>query len=134
MDVNEEDVVEVVKEWTEGLGAECVIETVGGASNFDAALSCIQKRGTVVLVAGYFEPLEVDIRRIVGTEAVVTGSNCYGYSGREKDFDAAIELIASGQVDPTKIVTHRYDLGEIVEAFRVAADKKSGSVKVHVVQ
>ena len=134
VDVNEEDVVEVVKEWTEGLGAECVIETVGGARNFDAALSCIQKRGTVVLVAGYFEPLEVDIRRIVGTEAVVTGSNCYGYSGREKDFDAAIELIASGQVDPTKIVTHRYDLGEIVEAFRVAADKKSGSVKVHVVQ
>lgn len=134
VDVNDEDVVEVVKEWTDGLGAECVIETVGGASNFDASLSCVQKRGTVVLVAGYYEPLEVDIRRIVGTEAVVTGSNCYGYSGREKDFDAAIELISSGRVDPTKIVTHRFGLGEIVEAFQTAADKTSGSVKVHVVQ
>ena len=30
VDVNEEDVVEVVKEWTDGLGVDCVIETVGG--------------------------------------------------------------------------------------------------------
>ena len=134
VDVNEEDVTEVVKEWTDDLGADCVIETVGGASNFDAAVACARKRGIVVLVAGYFEPLEVDLRKIVWSEVVVTGSNCYGYSGREKDFDAAIEMIASGRVDPTKIVTHRYGLDEIVEAFRVSADKKSGSVKVHIVQ
>ncbi len=126
--------IDIVKEWTDDLGADCVIETVGGGDNFDAAVSCARKRGTVVLVAGYYEPLEVDLRKIVWSEVVVTGSNCYGYSGREKDFDAAIEMISSGSVDPTKIVTHRYGLGDIVEAFQVAADKKSGSVKVHVVQ
>ena len=82
------------------------------------------RRGSVVLVAGYYKKLEVDLSKIVWSEAVVTGSNCYAYSGREKDFDAAIELIASGRVDPTKIVTHRYGLDEIVEAFQVAADKK----------
>mgnify|MGYP006115699299 FL=1 len=87
-----------------------------------------------MLVAGYFEPLEVDLGKIVWSEAVVTGSNCYAYSGREKDFDAAIELIASGKVDATKIVSHRLPLAEVVEAFRIAADKSSGSVKVHVVQ
>ena len=111
-----------------------MIETVGGAQNFNDSLSCVRKRGTVVLVAGYFEPLEVDLRKIVWSEAVVTGSNCYAYSGREKDFDAAIELIASGKVDATKIVSHRLPLDEVVEAFRIAADKSSGSVKVHVVQ
>lgn len=134
VDVNEKNVVDVVKEWTDDLGADCVIETVGGGSNFDAAVACARKRGTVVLVAGYYEPLEVDLRKIVWSEVIVTGSNCYGYSGREKDFDAAIEIIASGRVDPTKIVTHRYGLDEIVDAFQAAADKKSGSIKVHVVQ
>ncbi len=133
IDVSSGSVVDYVKDWSGG-GVDCVIETVGGGQNFDDSLSCVRKRGTVVLVAGYFEPLEVDLRKVVWSEAVVTGSNCYAYSGREKDFDAAIQLILSGKVDPTKIVSHRLPLEEIVEAFRIAADKTSGSVKVHVVQ
>lgn len=50
------------------------------------------------------------------------------------DFGAAIELIASGRVDATKIVTHRFSLDEIEQAFKIAADKTSGSIKVHVTQ
>ena len=42
-------------------------------------------------------------------------------------------LIASGKVDPTKIVTHRFPFAEITEAFAIAGDKGSGAVKVHVV-
>ena len=133
IDVSETAVTDFVKEWT-GSGVDCVIETVGGAQAFNDSLTCIRKRGTVVLVAGYFKPLEVDLRKIVWSEAVITGSNCYAYSGREKDFDAAIQLISSGTVDPTKIVSHKLPLDDIVEAFRIAADKTSGSVKVHVVQ
>ncbi len=133
IEVSDNSVVDFVKEWTDS-GVDCVIETVGGGQNFDDALSCVRKRGSVVLVAGYFEPLEVDLSKIVWSEAVVTGSNCYAYSSRERDFDAAIRLIASGSVDPTKIVSHKLPLDEIVEAFRIAADKTSGSVKVHVVQ
>lgn len=133
IDVSKTSMVDFVKDWT-GQGADCVIETVGGAQNFDDSMSSVRKRGTVVLVAGYFEPLSVNLAKIVWSEATVTGSNCYAYSGREKDFDAAIELIASGKVDPTKIVTHRMPLDDVVEAFRIAADKTSGSVKVHVVQ
>ena len=133
VNVAETSMVEFVKDWT-GEGADCVIETVGGGQNFDDALASVRRRGTVMLVAGYFEPLTVDLSRLVWSEAVVIGSNCYAYSGREKDFDAAIEMIGSGKVDPTKIVSHRMMLDEIVEAFRIAADKTSGSVKVQVVQ
>jgi 2-desacetyl-2-hydroxyethyl bacteriochlorophyllide A dehydrogenase len=132
VDVTREKSGEAIQDWSDGMGADCVIETAGGAANFDAAIAATRKRGTVVLVAGYYEPLQVDLRRIVWSEIVVTGSNCYGYSGREKDFDAAIELIASGRTDPTRIVTHRFGLDDIAEAFRIAADKASGSVKVHV--
>jgi len=132
VNINDQDVKAVVKELTNGLGMDAVIETVGGASHFDDAMSIVRKRGTVVLVGGYFKPLEVDLSKIVWSEAIVTGSNCYGYSGMHTDFQAAIDLIATHKVAATKLVTHRFPLDQIAEAFAVSADKHSGAVKVHV--
>lgn len=132
VDVTQSDVRTVVKELTDGLGMDAVVETVGGAQQFDDAIAIVRKRGAVVLVAGYHKPLEVDLGRIVWSEAIVTGSNCYGYSGMHTDFQAAIDLIASGKIDITKLVSHRFALDDIAQAFAVAADKASGAVKVHV--
>jgi len=133
VDVTQQDVKEVVKELTGGLGMDVVVETVGGAKDFDDALAIARRRGTVVLVAGYHKPLTVDLSRLVWSEVLVTGSNCYGYSGMHTDFQMAIDLITDGKVDVTKIVTHRLPLTEITKAFTIAADKSSGSVKVHLV-
>lgn len=132
IDITQQDVQEFIKGHTDGLGVDAVVETIGGGNNFDEAMACVRRRGTVVLVAGYYKPLEVNLGRIVTTEAIVTGSNCYGYSGLTTDFQAAIDLISSGKVAPTKIVTHRFPLDEITEAFATAADKRSGAIKVHV--
>lgn len=134
VNIGETDVKEYVKDLTDDYGMDVVIETVGGGGNFNDAMSIVRRCGSVVLVAGYYKPLEVDLSKIVWSEATVTGSNCYGYSGMDTDFDAAIDLIASGRVDATKLVTHRFPFLEISEAFKVAADKQSGSVKVHVYQ
>jgi L-iditol 2-dehydrogenase len=133
IDINKIDVKEFVQRHTGGLGVDAVIETIGGGGNFDDALAVVRRRGTVVLVAGYYKPLEVSLGRIVWSEAIITGSNCYGYSGMQTDFQTAIDLIASGKVNATRIVTHRFGLDEITKAFAVAADKGSGAVKVHVI-
>ena len=133
VDVTQQDLRTVVKELTGGFGMEVVIETVGGAKDFDDALAIARRRGTVVLVGGYHKPLTVDLSRVVWPEVMITGSNCYGYSGLQTDFQMAIDLIAGGKVDVTKIVTHRLPLQAIPQAFAIAADKSSGAVKVHLV-
>lgn len=132
--IGETDVRAYVDDITSGYGLDAVIETVGSARGFDDALAIIRNCGTVVLVGGYHEPLEVDLGKIMLKEPVVTGSLCYGYSGMATDFDAAIDLIASGRINATRLVTHRFPLENIEEAFQVAADKGSGSVKVHITQ
>lgn len=132
--IGDMDLKEYVDDLTSGLGMDAVIESVGTGPNFNDAMSIVRRHGTVVLVGGYFEPLEVDLSRIVWSEASVIGSNCYGFTGMDTDFDAAIELISSGRVDATKLVTHRYPLEDVVEAFRVSADKRSGAIKVHLCQ
>lgn len=134
VDINDTDVKEVVKDLTDGLGYDAIIETVGTAQNFNDAIAISRREAMIVLVAGYFKPLKVDLRSIVWSEVNITGSNCYGFSGMRTDFDIAIDLITSGRVEATKLVTHRYPFSQVAEAFQIAADKKSGSIKVHLVQ
>ena len=134
VNIGDTDLKEYVDDLTSGLGMDAVVESIGGAQTFDDAMRIVRRHGTVVLVGGYFEPLEVDLSRIVWSEASVIGSSCYGFTGMDTDFEAAIELISSGKVDATKLVTHRYPLDDVVEAFKVSADKRSGAIKVHLCQ
>jgi len=60
----------------------------------------------------------------------LAGSNCYGWTGGTRDFDSAIELIASGAVPAPKIITHRFPMDQAQAAFDTAAGKAAGSVKV----
>ena len=132
VDITTVNVREHVQALSNGMGMDVVIETVGGASHFDDALTIVRRRGVVVLVGGYHKPLTVDLSRIVWPEAIVTGSNCYGYSGMTTDFQAAIDLIASGKVAVTQLVTHRFPFTDIAQAFAIAADKRSNAIKVHL--
>jgi threonine dehydrogenase-like Zn-dependent dehydrogenase len=47
---------------------------------------------------------------------------------------AAIDLIASGKIPVTDLITHRFALEDAPEAFLVAADKQSGALKVQIYQ
>ena len=132
--IADQDLREGAKSISGGSGVDAVVDTLAFDQTFDDAVAIVRKGGTVCLVGGYTRPLTVQLRPIVDKELHVLGSQCYGYSGMKTDFEASIELIASGRVDVTSIVTHRFPLDEITEAFRVAADKNSGSVKVHICQ
>jgi len=128
----QQDVKEEIPKLTDGLGADVVIETTASAGGYSEALAGVRKKGTVVLVGGYHKPLEVHLGRIVGHEIRVTGSSCYGYSGMRKDFKWSMDLISSGKIPASKLITHRFPLSDIQKAFEVAADKKTGSIKVMV--
>lgn len=111
------------------------VAIIGGGTIGQFALAAARAiGGRVVLVSGHYDTADLDLTRIVWSEAIVTGSNCYGYSGMETDFDAAIDLIASGGVAAGKLVSHRLPFDDIAEAFRISADKNRGAVKVHVFQ
>ena len=72
VNIGETDPNEYVKDITGGRGMDAVIETVGGGHNFDAAMDMVRSCGYVVLVAGYYEPLKVNLGRIVGV-----GGDCH---------------------------------------------------------
>jgi len=49
------------------------------------------------------------------------------------DFHVAIDLLRTNLESLTALVTHRFRLDQINQAFQTAADKNSGSIKVHLI-
>lgn len=129
-----QDVREGMKATFENSGYDAVVDTLALGESLNDALAIVRKGGTISLVGGYTKSINVGLRPVVDKELHLVGSLCYAYSGMKTDFQTCIELIAEKKVDAPLIVTHRFPLDKLLEAFRVAADKNSGSVKVHINQ
>jgi len=114
-------------------GPDIVVETVGTVGGvIQQALQVVRKLGTVVLVGGITDPSELDLQPIIFHELRVLGSPCYGQVGTKQDFEIAAQLISDGTVDVASLVSARYPLDEVQQAFVAADDKGKGAIKVLV--
>lgn len=107
--------IEAVRDATEGYGADAVILTI---SNFEAVTSgfnLVSRGGSINIFAGAHPDYELSIspNRIHYSELKIIGS----VDGLRKHYLEALELIRSGQIKPSVIVTHVYPLERIGEAF-----------------
>lgn len=115
-------------------GVDVVYETVGDARTIEASLRVVRSRGTVALL-GVSTPRRVEWTPLCVKEIALVGSMGCGteqFDGRRAHgFDIFLDLVASGRIDPTPLVTHRFPLAAYRDAFLVAADKKRHrSIKV----
>ena len=132
INVDKVDAVEAIMDWSSGRGADVVFEAVGGKANtLEQATQVAAKRGRVCMVGGHGAPLSFSERFARSRELTIIWSFCYGRRGGKTEFQIAIDLLAAGKLDPTPLVTHRFNLDEITQAFAVAAGRdEHGSVKV----
>ena len=127
------EAIAAVREFTGGLGADLVVETVGGQGDtVDLAWELARVQGTVVVLGIFPDRVPVNLLRPVVREIWATFPICYGTIDGRHDFDVAIEMIAAGRAPVERLVTHRFPLDAAPEGFRVAADKGTGSVKVQL--
>jgi L-iditol 2-dehydrogenase len=129
-------VYESADEAAQALGdhaVDAVIETVGGtASTIAEAVRLVRPGGTVVML-GVFEGatclpgLEFCVK-----EVRLVGSLCYGRFGATSDVAVAVGLLHDQLAALQPLVTHRFALDHVNEAFAIAADKSTGSIKVVV--
>jgi 2-desacetyl-2-hydroxyethyl bacteriochlorophyllide A dehydrogenase len=110
---------------------DVVIETVGGkAPTLGEAVRLVRPGGTVVML-GVFEgdtplpSLDFSVK-----EVRLLGSNCYARAGATSDFAIAAGLLRARLAEVEPLVTHRFGLDQVNEAFATAADKSTGSLKV----
>ncbi|MBC8232069.1 alcohol dehydrogenase catalytic domain-containing protein [bacterium] len=134
INVDKTEPLEAVRTWTGGKGANVIFEAVGGtAPTLQQATEISAKRGRICMVGGHTVPLTLDTRYARSRELSITWCFCYGRRDGKKEFQIALELMGTKKFEPTSLITHRFSLDDINEAFAVAAGREQyGSVKVIV--
>jgi threonine dehydrogenase-like Zn-dependent dehydrogenase len=109
---------------------DVVIEAAGTSSAFAQAAKLARVRGTIAILGTYWDELAVAAMPLSLKELDVVACFAYGHHGGEREVeDAAALLAAVPDLAPT-LITHRFPLDDAPEAFRVAADRRAGAIKV----
>jgi S-(hydroxymethyl)glutathione dehydrogenase/alcohol dehydrogenase len=117
-----EDPAERVKQLTGGRGADYAIVAVGSTRAAATAWSTLGRGGTCVMVGlpAAEERIEIDPSTLVGPERRLVGS-CYGSASVFSDFPRMANLYLSGKLKIDELITRRYAIDEVNEAFRALA-------------
>ena len=128
LDFTKIDVVDEVKRLTGG-GADVTIEALGTQGTFENALRCLRPGGTLSSLGVYSGKLEMPYEAFaagLGDHRVVT-TLCPG--GKER-MRRLIATVQSGRFDPLPLITHRFSLDDIVEAYDLFSNRRDGVLKV----
>jgi threonine dehydrogenase-like Zn-dependent dehydrogenase len=125
----EVDVVAAIKRLTDGRGVDVAIEALGRQETFENALRSIRPGGTLSSLGVYSGKLVAPYEAFyagLGDQKIVT-TLCPG--GKER-MRRLMEIIARRRVDLSPLVTHRFALDQIEEAFDLFSHQRQGVLKV----
>lgn len=110
-------------------GADVVVEVAGSEDTFRLAWECARPNAIVTVVALYDKPQLLPL-------PVMYGKNLIFKTGGVDGCDCAeiLRLIEEGKIDTTPLLTHRFPLNEIEEAYRIFENKLERVIKVAITE
>ncbi|HEV8366573.1 MAG TPA: alcohol dehydrogenase catalytic domain-containing protein [Pyrinomonadaceae bacterium] len=130
LDYRANDVVAEVKSLTGG-GADVAIEALGTQQTFESALRCLRPAGTLSSLGVYSGKLQIPYEAFaagIGDHRIIT-TLCPG--GKER-MRRLMEVVRSGRVDLTPLLTHTFSLDRISDAYDLFSERLDGVLKVAI--
>jgi threonine dehydrogenase-like Zn-dependent dehydrogenase len=130
LDYRETDVAAEVKRLT-GDGADVAIEALGTQETFESALRSLRPGGTLSSLGVYSGKLQIPYDAFaagIGDHRIVT-TLCPG--GKER-MRRLMEVVRTGRVDLTPLLTHTFSLDRINEAYELFGGRQDGVMKVAI--
>jgi threonine dehydrogenase-like Zn-dependent dehydrogenase len=129
LDYRKVDVVSEIRRLTGGV--DVAIEALGTQPTFESALRVLRPGGTLSSLGVYSGKLEIPYDAFgagLANYRIIT-TLCPG--GKER-MRRLLEMVRSGRLDLRPLITHRFPLAEIAEAYRVFGERRDGVMKVAI--
>ena len=108
-------------------GADVVIEVAGAEDTFRMAWQAARPNAIVTVVALYDKPQVLPLPDMYGKNLTFKTGGVDGC-----DCDEILSLIEKGLIDTTPLISHRFTLADIGEAYRIFENKEDGVVKIAI--
>ena len=108
-------------------GADVVLEVAGGADTFRLAWRCARPNAVVTVVALYDEAQSLPLPDMYGKNLTFKTGGVDGCDCAE-----ILSLIEQGRLDTTPLITHRFPLSKIGEAYRIFENRLDGVIKIAI--
>lgn len=125
--VSPEECLDFVRMHSDHGGADRVIEVAGADDTFRLAWQCARPNATVTVVALYDVPQVLPLPEMYGKNLTFKTGGVDGCDCAE-----ILRLIERGDIDTTPLITHRFPLGRIDEAYRLFENREDGVIKIAV--
>ena len=126
----ENDIIDNVLSNTER-GADIVIIGSMGVS-IGLGVDILKNGGRMALLVAPRNIEPEELGKAIGKEIVFFGCDAYAATEGKRDYEISIEALLSGKVKLAPIVTHRFPLMQVKDAFEAAVNRAEGAVKVLV--
>lgn len=118
-----------VKEHSDHGGADVVLEVAGGRDTFQLAWKCARPNAIVTVVALYDEAQSLPLPDMYGKNLIFKTGGVDGCDCAE-----ILRLIEEGKIDTTPLITHRFKLADIEEAYRIFENRLDGVIKIVITE
>ena len=108
-------------------GADRVLEVAGGKDTFQLAWRTARPNAIVTVVALYNEAQTLPLPDMYGKNLTFKTGGVDGC-----DCEEVLKLIEEGKIDTTPLITHRFPLSRIAEAYNLFENKEDGVIKVAI--
>lgn len=122
-----ENLPEFVRKNSEHGGADVVLEVAGAKDTFRLAWECARPNAVVTVVALYDEAQVLPLPDMYGKNLTFKTGGVDGC-----DCEEILKLIEDGKIDTTPLITHRYSLADIAEAYDLFENRKDNVIKTAV--
>ena len=110
-------------------GADVVLEVAGTNETFRMAWDCARPNAIVTIVALYDQPQILPLPDMYGKNLTFKTGGVDGCDCAE-----ILQLISEGKIDTTPLITHRYPLNRIEEAYHIFENKLENVIKIAITE
>lgn len=135
LNASKQDIAHEILNITDNLGVDIAFDCVGSsAPTLNQAIQIVRRGGKVGIIGAHTNDYPFDCWNVLAREIDIIPAFSYSKWNNKPEFEIALELLAAGKFNALPLITHKFSLEKINDAFLAFIDKgKTNALKILII-